>query len=210
MWNSNDGSSYEFNDGNWDMIVGGSLNEVVVTGSANASGISSDSWQRYVPVWGSGVDAYDAFSSGDWGWGIAHSALAISDVFLVKSLVTGAGKAIVRQGIKETVEQGTKQTTLNLYKNGLKFTGDEAVEHFGRHADQIMKMTGKKSYNLAQYLDDANWIVENGHYVKELNAYVHFMGHSRKGKALIGVEGLKNGGKNISTFHIKTASKAGL
>ncbi|MFY8188981.1 MAG: RHS repeat domain-containing protein [Flavobacterium sp.] len=76
------------------------LDEVVVTGSLNASGVSSDSWQRYVPVWGSGLDAYDAFSRGDWGWGIVHSALAISDVFLVKSLFTGIGKAVVRHGLK--------------------------------------------------------------------------------------------------------------
>ena len=68
------------------------LDEVVVTGSLNASGVSSDSWLRYIPIFGSGLDAYDSFSRGHYWTGAFHTAMAISDVFLVKSLFTGIAK----------------------------------------------------------------------------------------------------------------------
>lgn len=92
------------------------LDEVVITATSNASGISSGSWQRYVPVWGSGVDAYDAFSRGDTWTGIGHSLLAISDVFLVKSLVVGAGKFTVRQFAKQAAKESTEQLLLSAPK----------------------------------------------------------------------------------------------
>ena len=61
------------------------------------------------------------------------------------------------------------------------------------------------------YIEDANWIVKNGHYSKELNGYYCFIGNSlkNKGESLFGFVGLKNGGQNISTFHIKSASQMG-
>lgn len=37
----------------------------------------------------------------------------------------------------------------------LKFGGDEAVVHFGKHGNSVMSALGKKSYNLANYIDDA-------------------------------------------------------
>lgn len=45
-----------------------------------------------IPVVGSVQNANYNFDKGHWGWGIAYTALAISDVFLVRSLVVGAGK----------------------------------------------------------------------------------------------------------------------
>jgi hypothetical protein len=92
----------------------------------------------------------------------------------------------------------------------LKFTGDEAVQHFSSHAGQIMKVTGKTLYNLKNYIDDANWIIQNGTYSSKLNGYYHYMGNSAKGESLFGFVGLKNAGSNISTFHIKTATQLGL
>ncbi|MCJ0743672.1 hypothetical protein [Pedobacter montanisoli] len=62
-----------------------------------------------------------------------------------------------------------------------KFGGDEAVTHFGKHADQIMKVTGKSAYNLKNYVDDANWIIQNGTYSSKLNGYYHYMGNAGKG-----------------------------
>jgi len=94
--------------------------------------------------------------------------------------------------------------------NFLKFGGDEAVVHFGKHADQIMKVTGKSAYNLKNYVDDANWIIQNGTYSSKLNGYYHYMGNAAKGESLFGFVGMKNGGSTISTFHIKTATQLGL
>lgn len=94
--------------------------------------------------------------------------------------------------------------------NGLKFSGDKAVEHFEKHADQIMKVTGRSAYNLKNYVDDANWIIQNGTYSSKLNGYYYYMGNAAKGESLFSFVGLKNGGSAISTFHIKTATQLGL
>ncbi|NOU19200.1 MAG: RHS repeat-associated core domain-containing protein, partial [Bacteroidales bacterium] len=92
-----------------------------------------------------------------------------------------------------------------------KFGGDEAVIHFGRHASQIMQVTGKASYNLANYISDANWIIRNGTYSSQLNGYYYYMGNSaRTGESLFGFVGMKEGGTLISTFHIKTVTQLGL
>ncbi len=92
----------------------------------------------------------------------------------------------------------------------LKFGGDEAIAHFSKHANQIMKVTGKNAYNLGNYVDDANWIIKNGTYNSSLNGYYYFIGNSSKGEALFGFVGLKNNGSVISTFHIKTAKQLGI
>jgi RHS repeat-associated protein len=92
-----------------------------------------------------------------------------------------------------------------------KFGGDEAIIHFGKHAEQIMKVTGRSSYNLKDYIGDANWIIKNGTYSSKLNGYFYYMGNSAKsGESLLGFVGMKYGGNTISTFHIKSATKLGL
>ena len=52
---------------------------------------------------------------------------------------------------------------------------DGANSHFHKHAKEIMDTLGKKSYNLKEYIDDANYIIKNGQYTPELNGYVKFM-----------------------------------
>ncbi len=92
----------------------------------------------------------------------------------------------------------------------LKFGGDEAIKHFSKHANQIMKVTGRNSYNLGNYVDDANWIIKHGTYNSNLNGYYYFIGNSSKGEALFGFVSLKNKSSVISTFHIKTAKQLGI
>ncbi len=124
-----------------------------------------------------------------------------------RTLLTGGLKALFgRTAAKEGAKAGAKAGTERL----LKFTGDEAVKHFEKHSAEIMKALGKKSYNLKQYINDANWIVKNGHYSEELRGYYCFIRNSTKGESLMGFVGLKNGGANIATFHIKTAKALGL
>jgi hypothetical protein len=49
-----------------------------------------------IPVYGSAKSSYVHFSHGNYGRGILYGALAISDVFLVKSLAIGAGRLAVK------------------------------------------------------------------------------------------------------------------
>jgi hypothetical protein len=85
------------------------------------------------------------------------------------------------------------------------FKADEAVSHFDKHAESIMNAMGNKSYNLAQYVDDANHIVQNGTWVPEMNGFVKLIGG--QGSAKFGFVGVERGSSAITTFHIKTASE---
>jgi RHS repeat-associated protein len=48
--------------------------------------------ESMIPVWGSGRAAVDDLQNGNYGWAAFHTAMAISDVFLVKSIFTGIAK----------------------------------------------------------------------------------------------------------------------
>ena len=63
-------------------------------------GLEVGFWEGLIPVWGSGKQAYEDFSCGRWGWGIANTALAISDVFLVKAIATGIAKGVFKSGLR--------------------------------------------------------------------------------------------------------------
>ncbi|MCF8020186.1 MAG: hypothetical protein K9L62_12385 [Vallitaleaceae bacterium] len=94
---------------------------------------------------------------------------------------------------------------VNAANKLIKFKGDEAVVHFEKHSKELMDAFGKDAYNLKNYVSDANHVIDNGTYVKELNGYVQLIGG--KGSAKYGFVGLDRATGNITTFHIKTASE---
>ena len=104
------------------------------------------------------------------------------------------------------IDDGGK-VALNVINSSrmLRFAGDEAVVHFGRHSESIMKVMNKTSYSLKNYLDDANHIVKNGQYTSELNGYVKLIGST--GSAKYGFVGINNATGKITTFHVKTAKE---
>jgi len=55
-------------------------------------------WEGLIPIWGSGRAAVDHFQNGNYWSGIGYSALAISDVFLVKSIATAVGRGAWKVG----------------------------------------------------------------------------------------------------------------
>ena len=55
-------------------------------------------WEGVIPVWGSGRTAYDDYRHGKPYWGTFWVAVAASDVFLVRSLATGAVKGFWKIG----------------------------------------------------------------------------------------------------------------
>jgi len=56
-------------------------------------------WKSLIPIIGSVQNANYHFGHGNYIRGIAYTALAISDIFLVKSIVVGAGRLIARGGV---------------------------------------------------------------------------------------------------------------
>jgi len=83
--------------------------------------------ESLIPIWGSGRSAVDHFQKGNWGRGILFTALAVSDVFLVKALVTAGGKLLVKGGAalltKEAVTAGEKE----IVKEGAELAAKEGV-----------------------------------------------------------------------------------
>lgn len=74
--------------------------------------------------------------------------------------------------------------------------------HFVKHGEEMQKALGKSSYSITNYLDDANYIIQNGTYVPELNGYVRFVAGQK-----YGFVGLDRATGDITTFHIKTVSE---
>jgi len=54
--------------------------------------------ESLIPIWGSGRESVNHFQHGNYVRGTLWGALAITDVFLVKALVVGAAKLVVRAG----------------------------------------------------------------------------------------------------------------
>ena len=75
-------------------------------------------------------------------------------------------------------------------------------EHYGKHGQEIADVLGDSNYSIDKYLDDANYIINNGTYAPELNGYVSFMSGKK-----YGFVGLDRTTGDITTFHIKNISE---
>ena len=153
--------------------------------------VSAMDWSQRIGVgqWAATRPAYAALEPIDW-----------TDYVPSKAVLAGTMK-LGMVGVLLTAKKVSKKTLL--------FGGDEAAEHFAKHASGIMDVAGIKSYNLKNYISDANWIIQNGTYSSTLNGYYNFIGNGKKG-ALFGFVGLERGGNRITTFHVKSAKQLGI
>lgn len=55
-------------------------------------------WEGLIPVWGSARNADINFNKGNYWYGIGYTLLAISDIFIVRSIATGIGKGAWKLG----------------------------------------------------------------------------------------------------------------
>jgi RHS repeat-associated protein len=96
--------------------------KVDVPGKRVESGVGQPGfWESMIPIWGSGRAAVDDFQNGRYVWGTINGAFAISDVFLVKSIVTAPVKVIGKTIFKEAAtETATKTTQRVIVKEALK------------------------------------------------------------------------------------------
>jgi hypothetical protein len=100
--------------------------------------------ESLIPVWGSGRQAINDFQTGHPILGMVNAAFAITDVFLLKSIVTAAGKVIVKvaveQASKEAAEKIAARAALRaklleeLAQNGVKHTPENVIA-IGKAAD---------------------------------------------------------------------------
>lgn len=94
-----------------------------------------ESWfyEGMIPVWGAGRDAIDNFQSGDYSQAVAYAALAVTDVFLVRSAIKAIGKLGARAAAKggsNLVYQGFDKAGVVRY---VGITEREAAVRFGEH-----------------------------------------------------------------------------
>ena len=94
--------------------------------------------ESLIPVWGSGRDAVYNFQKGNWGWGLAYTALAVTDVFLVKAIVVGAGKLIAKGGAKLVA----KEVAPVVAKEAAPVVAKEAAPAIAKEAAPVVDLMG--------------------------------------------------------------------
>jgi RHS repeat-associated protein len=92
--------------------------------------------ESLIPIWGSARMAAEDFKCGRWGWGIFNTAMAISDVFLVKSLATAAGKALIKGAGEVAVREGGEVAARDIAQVTLNRQAGQAAERLV--ADQLV------------------------------------------------------------------------
>ena len=84
----------------------------------------------------------------------------------------------------------------------LNFQSDDLLlEHYGKHNREM----GYMFRSPGEYLEGANFVIQNGFYVEAKNAYVMFYGMGGRANYLF--VGLTQDGKNITTFFLKAAQQ---
>jgi RHS repeat-associated protein len=100
--------------------------------------------ESLIPIWGSGRSAVSNFQKGNIGTGIFYAALAVSDVFLVKSLVTAGGKLLIKGAatvlLKESAEVGEKV----VVNEGAKLVAQETATVAAKEAAQTAEKAATK------------------------------------------------------------------
>ena len=117
-------------------------------------------WLSYVPVIGSGRDAYRDFQNGDYGWAIFNGFMAVSDVFLVKSLFVAGGKIILKGGVKFTGSHTWGATKQYWKKKGIEELSGGAKHHWAisqkmmKRSPELLKF-GNQPWNIIKFENQA-------------------------------------------------------
>lgn len=86
--------------------------------------------ESLIPIWGSGRQAVHDFQCGHWVWGTINAGLAVSDVFLIKSLFTAAGKVGIEGLAKLSGSHTWDATSKWLTKTGWRETAGQQFHHW--------------------------------------------------------------------------------
>lgn len=123
-----------------------------------ASGLSADSGWRDVPLVGSGITSYDWFAKGDIGRGSLYAAMAISDAAGIKALVTGAGKFIAKQALKQSVKSADNFAVNSLGKaemSAIYGAGDDIIGGSSKVSGFISTEAGAQNAKyVSKYADE--------------------------------------------------------
>lgn len=102
----------------------------------------------------------------------------------------------VQFSVMENHKTERTEEMISMYENITKIaTGSYGLLYYLDDEDEV-------NYSIDKCLDDANYIINNGTYVPELNGYVSFMSGKK-----YGFVGLDHTTGDITTFHIKNISE---
>lgn len=102
-------------------------------------------WVSYIPLIGSGRDAYEDFQNGRYGWAAFNTIMAISDIFLVKALFVAGGKIAAKTAFKTGVHswRATRawlgQTGQAQYRQHVHHWLLHQKQGLGKHAPEWLK-----------------------------------------------------------------------
>ena len=133
-----------------------------------------------------------------------YKKAAVTIAFTIASgyfLVMGCKELGTTTIIPQTPVVGERNITEGTVSKAFK-SQQLLDDHYIKHGSEIQKSLGESPYSSAQYLNDANHVIQNGTYIPELNGYVRFMGGQK-----YGFVGLDRATSDITTFHIKTVSE---
>lgn len=122
-------------------------------------------------------------STGSWS-GAGSAALNGAGNGALTGAITGAFSGAASAGLK----YGTFSSKSTL------------TNHFEKHGAEF----GGMYKNTREYARGAKYVIKNGTYIPEKNAYVRFLGS--QGKANYAFVGMKAGGR-VSTYHVRSVSK---
>ena len=125
--------------------------ERVDEGVGDAEGASG-----YVPLYGSGRDAINDFQNGRYFHGAGNAFMAITDIFLVKSLVTGGGKLLFKSGVKTGF--GNAETTFYRAMSNAEFAAFKNAGGLTYKAGTELFVSTSSAYSKS-YLQKVNYDV---------------------------------------------------
>jgi RHS repeat-associated protein len=71
--------------------------------------------ESMIPIWGSGRSSVNQFQHGNYGLAAAYGALAVSDIFLIKSIATAPIKFLGARGGTAVLTEGLESVAPRLY-----------------------------------------------------------------------------------------------
>ncbi|MBO0592103.1 hypothetical protein I2486_11860 [Cellulophaga sp. E16_2] len=128
--------------------------------------------ESFVPILDSGKQAYYDFQDGDHGWRALNTGMAISDVFLVKSVFSGLWKAVLSKG----VVGGTKR----YFGYGMSHEYGASVARWKRMG---VDMSGKKHHWAIsrELMERQPWLKQIGNQTWNLKRFGSIASHMRWG-----------------------------
>ena len=120
------------------------------------------------------------------------------DGFMWGGLFAWAGAA-TSAATSGNLLNGAKPSISSTSVTNKNFTSLESLNsHFGKHGNEF----GSLFSTPQEYLNGANYVINNGTYIQEMNGYIRFFGAS--GKANYAFVGVTHDLKYITTFSVRS------